>query len=241
MAIVLGYAAGFSALVSAGLGLGSALVDLVREARRDIWITLGDAFVASILALGPSAVIGWNLAVSRRSRPVRGLLWIGVLVPLALPPALVGIGIAEALASWAPSGLRTSTLIPIFADLARFSPFAVLAVYAFVRRVDPLLIEAAQLLRPSGPARWWRIEGPLAAPGLVAAFVVVFCGSVGELEATLMSAAPGAGVLSMRVFNYLHYGASDTVAALGLVLGAVLWSAGAVSFRVVPRLMAGSA
>jgi len=61
------------------------------------------------------------------------------------------------------------------------------------------------------------------APGLVAAFGLTFCGSIGELEATLMAAPHGAALLSMRVFNYLHYGVSETVAALGLVLVALVW------------------
>jgi ABC-type Fe3+ transport system permease subunit len=33
-----------------------------------------------------------------------------------------------------------------------------------------------------------------------------------------MTAAPGGGVLSLRIYNYLHYGASDIVARLGLIL-----------------------
>ncbi len=229
-----GYAALFLALVLGGLTLGSALPGLVWDARRDLAITLMDAALAALLALPLAAAIGWSLAAPRA--PIhRALLWAIVLLPLALPPALTGVGIAEALGRWAPQALRTSPSIPVLADLARFLPFAVLAVHARVRRIDPLLIDAARLARPPGPARWWWIEAPLTAPGLVAAFALVFCGSVGELEATLMSAAPGAGVLSMRVFNFLHYGASETVAALGLVLGALVWGVAALALWAMSR------
>lgn len=230
-----GYAVLFLSLVLAGLTLGSAIPGLVWDARRDLWITLVDAALAAGLALGPAAAIGWSLAAPRRRSSLRTALWVVVLLPLAVPPALTGVGIAELLGNWAPIWVRTSTLIPVFADLARYLPFAVLAVHARVRRIDTLLIDAARLQRRPGPRRWLWIEGPLCAPGLIAAFALVFCGSVGELEATLMSAAPGAGVLSMRVFNYLHYGASETVAALGLVLGAIVWLVAMAALRGIPR------
>lgn len=243
-AIVLGYAALFVGLAAAGLGLGTALPRLIWEVRRDLATTLVDAVLAGLLALGPAALIGWHLAAGEgraagRTVVGRGAAWVVVLLPLAVPPALIGVGIAEVLADHAPMALRTSPLVAIWAHLARFLPFAVLVVHAAVRRVDPALIDAARLHRPSAPARWRRIEGPLSMSGLVAAFALVFCGAVGELEATLLSAAPGAGLLSMRVFNYLHYGASDTVAALGLVLGAIVWVAAVTALRAIGRRRGG--
>jgi iron(III) transport system permease protein len=234
-AVVIAYAALFVALAAGGLGLGAALPRLVFEVRRDLATTLLDAGLAAALALGPAAAIGWHLAAPGGSAAGRRIAWAVVLLPLAVPPALTGIGITELLADHAPMALRTSPLVPVWPYLARFLPFAVLVVHAAVRRIDPTLVEAARLHRPSGPARWRRIEGPLTAPGLVAAFALVFCGAVGELEATLMAAAPGAGVLSMRVFNYLHYGASDTVAALGLLLGVTVWGVAAATLGALGR------
>lgn len=217
------YAVLILAVLLAGLTLWRLLPGLVWDLRRDLWVTLANALLAGGLALIPASLIGWQLA-SVTARPARRLaLWAVVLLPLALPPALTGAGLAALLTAHAPLVLRNAPLLPALALAARFLPFAVLIVAAQMRRIDPQLVEAARLQRRPGPGRWRLIEAPLAAPGLWAAFGLVFCASIGELDATLMTAAPGAGLLSMRVFNYLHYGVSDTVAALGLVLVALIW------------------
>lgn len=224
-------AGGYGAMILALL-LGSVLIwrllpGLVWEVRHDLARTLVNAALAALLALGPAALVAGSLAAAPRARLVRAAMWLAALLPLAIPPSLTGVGFASLLACCAPDALRTAGWVPTLSHAARFLPLAVLVIHAQMRRVDPLLIDAARLQRPAGPARWWRIELPLAAPGLAAAFGLVFCASIGELEATMMTAAPGQGVLSMRVFNYLHYGVSETVAALGLILAAIAWTAAA--------------
>jgi len=76
------------------------------------------------------------------------------------------------------------------------------------------------------------IELPLLLPGIGAGAAVVFLLGLGELGATLLVVPPGSGTLALRIYNYLHYGASDSVAALALcliglssaaVLAAVRW------------------
>jgi iron(III) transport system permease protein len=42
------------------------------------------------------------------------------------------------------------------------------------------------------------------------------------LGAALMVVPPGESTLTMRIYNYLHYGASSTVSGLSLVLTAVV-------------------
>ena len=67
---------------------------------------------------------------------------------------------------------------------------------------------------------WLRVRLPLLTPGLLAALCVAFALTLGELGATLIVAPPGQQTLTMRIYNYLHYGASDTVAGLCLAMAA---------------------
>ncbi|WP_229738032.1 ABC transporter permease [Sinisalibacter lacisalsi] len=221
------YAGMILALLLASALLWRILPQLVWEVRQDLARTLLTAGLAGALALAPAALVAGSLAAPPRKPILRAAMWLGVLIPLAIPPSLTGVGYATFLACCAPDGVRTAGWVPALAQAARFLPLAVLLIYVQMRRVDPLLIDAARVLRPPGPARWWRIDLPLSAPGLIAAFGLVFCASIGELEVTMMTAAPGQGLLSMRVFNYLHYGVSETVAALGLVLAVIVWSVAA--------------
>ena len=108
------------------------------------------------------------------------------------------------------------------AGVARFAPFAVLAVFAQERRLDPALVDAARVHQRSRLHGWWRVRLPLLGPGLVAAACVVFVLTLGELAATVVVVPPGSQTLTLRIYNYLHYGASDAVAALCLAMAVVV-------------------
>jgi len=157
--------------------------------------------------------------------------WLAITIPMALPGPLVGIGL---IGLWNhPSvtalGIYGSRFMPVLAALARYTPLGALVMIATLRRLNPELIDAARLLQASPIRRWLLIRLPLLAPGLLAAASVVFCLTLGELSATLMIAAPGSPTLTMRIYNYLHYGASSTVAGLTLVLTALVLIMGALT------------
>jgi ABC-type Fe3+ transport system permease subunit len=84
------------------------------------------------------------------------------------------------------------------------------------------------------PARaFYRAPSPAAARcwrGLLAAVL-----SSAELGATLLLLPPGAGSLTIRIYNYLHYGQSDVIAGLCLVLYVVALGLGVGFARLLAR------
>ncbi len=108
--------------------------------------------------------------------------------------------------------------MPVLASMARFSPFAALVLLAQLRHVDPLLIDAARVFHTNTLRTWLYVRLPMLAPGVLAASAVVFALTAGELGATLIVAPPGQATLTMRIYNYLHYGASSVVAGLCLMM-----------------------
>ena len=64
------------------------------------------------------------------------------------------------------------------------------------------------------------------APGLIVAGMTVFLLTIGELSATLLVLPPGRNTLAVKTYNLLHYGASDAVAGLCLLLVVTGWLAG---------------
>jgi len=145
--------------------------------------------------------------------------WLFVIVmPVALPASLIGVGSIELWSRYSPDLIYGSIWLPVFVMLARFLPFAVLVVYAALLGVDKALLDAARILQPTLWKRWAYIGLPLVAPGLVAASLVVFVLSLAELGATIIVTPPGSSTLAIRIYNYLHYGAGDEVAALCLLL-----------------------
>jgi len=112
---------------------------------------------------------------------------------------------------------------------------ATLALTAHLRRIDPLLLEAARLLAPPGPRRWLRVDLPLLGPGLGAAFGVVFGLTQAELETMLLVVPPGSATVSMRIYSHLHYGSGSAVAGLCLAEALVVALACGLAARALAR------
>jgi iron(III) transport system permease protein len=87
--------------------------------------------------------------------------------------------------------------------------------------IDPVFMEAAVLCQPSWLNRQMNVCLPLAAPGILAALGLVGAFSMGELPLTLMVVPPGKSTLIIRIYQSLHYGASQESAIYGLFLYSV--------------------
>lgn len=177
----------------------------------------------SLALAGIVALAGVPLALALSSRLARpgasGLAWWTlVLLPLALPASLLGIGLVRLVNLGLDMGVNLAPLAPLLANLARFLPVAALILYAQRLRVDPGLLDAMRGYQRSHWQGAWRVQAPLLAPGMALAAALLFTLTLSELSATLLVAEPGSATLMMRLYNLLHYGASREVAALCLAL-----------------------
>ena len=73
-----------------------------------------------------------------------------------------------------------SSLSIVLGIVYTYLPFAILPLYAILQTADPAMEEAAADLGARPLQRFWRITVPLAAPGLVAAFLLVGVPAMGE-------------------------------------------------------------
>jgi iron(III) transport system permease protein len=215
---------GLVGLIQAGAPLGmlggqagswERMVRSVTAASGEIGFTLLVAGAAALLCLPLGLAVGSEM----QRNDWRGrLAWGLALAPLAVPGPLVGIGLIAIWNRDLPLAIYGTGWMPILAMLARFSALAALLTLAQLRRVDPHLLEAADIFQTGLLKSWLGVRLPLLLPGLLAAAGVVFILSSGELGSTLIVAPPGQATLTMRIYNYLHYGATDTVAGLGLLM-----------------------
>jgi spermidine/putrescine transport system permease protein len=61
-----------------------------------------------------------------------------------------------------------------------FLPFMILPIYASLEKLDPSLLEAAEMLGARPRARFWRVTLPLSMPGVVAGCLLVFIPALGS-------------------------------------------------------------
>lgn len=203
----------------------------------------------TLLVLLPLAVLlGRWLAVTRtRFKPwIEGLL----ALPLVLPPTVVGYYLLVAMGNQSALGRLFEALVGhalafsfgglVFASVLVNIPFAVQPVQRAFESISPDLREAAQCC---GLTRWqalWRIELPMAWPGLLSAAVLTFAHTLGEFGVVLMVGGniPGeTQTVAISIYDRTQsfdHASAGAMAALLLVISLVTM---AVSYGLVERLM----
>ncbi len=157
-------------------------------------LSLKLAFWTLLILLPLALVVGRTLAWRRF--PGKPLAEAALALPLVLPPTvlgyylLIGFGagsIAGDLYQW----LFGKPLVFSFEGLLLASllfnlPFAIQPLQRAFEAIAPEVREAAQCCGLSAWRTFWRIELPLAWPGLLSASVLTFAHTLGEFGVVLM-------------------------------------------------------
>jgi molybdate transport system permease protein len=191
-----------------------------------LWLSLRVASLAVALLLVPGTWLGWLLA--RRRFPGRALLDAAIMLPLVLPPSVVGYFLMVVLGRsgllGAPMFHATGRALPftfaaaVVAALVVALPLYVKAAQAAFSHVALDLEETAYTLGLSARRTFLVVTLPLARRGLVAAAVLAFARAVGEFGATLIFAGniPDR-TNTMPLEIYTAYQIGDDARALALV------------------------
>jgi iron(III) transport system permease protein len=214
------------------VGTWDNMVGAAASARSEILFTFWISVITATLCL-PMGLAAASKLVKRDNSSK--MWWFLVTIPFAVPAPLIGIGLITIWNKPLIGAVYGSNLMPVLASLARFTPFAAIVLLAQLRRVDPLLIDAARVFHTRRSKTWMQIHLPILAPGILAAGFIAFALCAGELGATLIVAPPGQATVTMRIYNYLHYGASETVAGLCLMMIMVALISGVLAVVVVRR------
>jgi molybdate transport system permease protein len=206
----------------------------VRDA---IAVTARTNAVANVLIVGIGTPVAYLLAT--RTFPGRTLAITLVELPLVLPPAVAGIGLLAAFGAGGLVGapLADAGIVLPFTEWAVVlavtfvaSPFYVRQAITAFEGVDPAYVDAARTLGASPPRTFARISLPLAAPGLVAGWVLAFARGVGEFGATIVFAGNVQGetqTLTLAIYEQLDAN-FDVALSIGILLvvlsGSVLLS-----------------
>ncbi|MBI1806677.1 MAG: molybdate ABC transporter permease subunit [Ignavibacteria bacterium] len=198
-----------------------------------VWIS----FKTTLAATGVTFLLGVLIARWRISyRGKLGDLIDGTLIlPLALPPTVVGLFLLIVFGRSSPIGHMVSIVFTwpaaVLASIVVSFPLMYQTTKASFRQIDASLIDLARI---DGFSEWtilWRVMVPLAWHGLVAGATLSFVRALGEFGATLMIAGniPGQ-TQTMPLAIFFSVEAGESGYALGLSLINVLISFGAILF-----------
>lgn len=210
---------------------------------------LRSAWVASLATL-VVVVLGVPVArwLARRRDGWGDLASTLVMLPMVLPPTVVGYGLLLLVGRSSGAGRAWEALVgqplvfspaaAVLAAIVAAFPFLVRTAQAGFEQVDARLEDAARTLGATELAVFVRVSVPLAARSLVGGTALAFARAMGEFGATVMLAGniPGrTQTASVAVYDAVAAGRSSDAASLALALavlsGAVLFAVTRVGVR----------
>lgn len=199
---------------------------------RPLWISLKVAGAATAISLTAGTLLGAWLA--HGNFPGRRWLSAFVLLPLALPPTVLGWYLLVLLGRRSPVGRFYEWLFEepivftlkaaVVAACASTVPIVARQLAAAFALADRDLLEAARLDGASGVRLLWRVQLPLIRPALMAAAAIAFARAMGDFGATLMVAGniPGrTQTAAIAIYDLVNSGRETEAAVLVVFLSAV--------------------
>jgi molybdate/tungstate transport system permease protein len=206
-----------------------------------LWTSLEAGGVALGLMVGLGTPLAYLLA--RRRLPAPRLVEAGVVLPLLMPPLVLGLllifligragPIGRAISSVSPNVIGPNTFFAlVVAMFYESAPYFVLAASAAFSAVDVRLEQDARLLGDSAAGAFRRITLPLAAPGVAVGLAIAWARAMAAFGAVLIVAYNPTS-LPLAIRNEWYANGFDgamplalllVVAALPLPLLAFLWS-----------------
>ncbi len=157
-----------------------------------LWLSLKVTTVATIAIVLVGLPVAWLFA--RRTFPGKAVLEAAILLPLVLPPSvvgyylLIGAGPANPMAAALPFDLLFTWQGAALASAVVGLPLMVQASKAAIASVDPAVENAARTLGSTEVEIFGRITLPLARRGIIAGVLLGAARAFGEFGATLMVA-----------------------------------------------------
>ncbi len=202
---------------------------LVRTSR-----TEGDLLLYSLLLAAVSGVVSAGLALltcwaALGSRWFRNAALVLMALAWAMPGPVVGLGLKETIlrlldATHSPRPLAVAlwygpSLLPLlWVQTIRFFPYAVAVLWPVVRLTPPELRDAA---RVDGASPWRELRlviWPMYAPAVLRTALAVAVLSLGEISAGKLVSTPGMPSFAEAVWTQMHYGVTNNLAAMCLLL-----------------------
>jgi putative spermidine/putrescine transport system permease protein len=192
----------------AELGRQQAFID-------SFYLSARTAITVSIVSPLFGLMAAWGLKRMGVTSKSVGVLEAVFLAPLAVPHVILGIGMLQGTHSL---GLRPAYSVLVSAHILITLPYSVRIIGAGLRRMDPLLERAGQILGGSDWEVYSRVTLPLLRPALIAAIFIAGSVSFDDVGVSLFIADASTITLPVRIFGYLEYQFSPFIAAIGAIV-----------------------
>lgn len=193
--------------------LQPAFARAIETGRVDLGRSLLFSSAAALFSIPLALVLGHALERARRN----GWFELAVVLPIAVPAILFGIGYIATWNNEWTSAVYGSGWLVVLMFIGRYAAFPILAVSGATAMLDRQLEEAAQIAGVKPARRLFSIVTPGVRASLFGGAGLVFVFGMRELDAAILVPAAN-GTAMFRVYNAIHFGRDDFVAALALLV-----------------------
>ncbi|MED0677197.1 molybdate ABC transporter permease subunit [Aneurinibacillus thermoaerophilus] len=161
-----------------------------------LFLSLKVAGISTLIVFITGVLIAFVLA--RKNFPGKSLIESLFLLPLVLPPTVVGFGllilfgkngwVGRWLLEWFDVQIVFTWIGAVIASVVVSFPLMYQSSAAAFQSLDKKLEQAARTMGASEWRVFWTVSFPLAWPGILAGLVLAFARGLGEFGATLMLA-----------------------------------------------------
>lgn len=218
------------------------------------WIALGLSLRVALWATALAALAGIAIgyALARTRFPGRELVDSLLLLPMVLPPTVLGyyllvvVGRRGWLGGWLERQFGIQLIFTwqgaVLAAALVALPFVCKSARAAFEGVEPQFEQAARVLGISEIGIFFRVSLPLAWRGILAGVLLAFARAFGEFGATLMVAGSIAGrtqTLSIAVYEAVQAGQDDVANLLVLITSVTCIGVLLAAGRLAPARLPG--
>jgi iron(III) transport system permease protein len=191
------------------------------------------AFATATIGIFLMGLLAWLIYRSRL--PGSGLIEYVVMFPQAVPRLVFAFGMMWAWLVF-PIPIYGTIWLLLIAYLTVFLPLGVRTIAGVLLQIDKSLEECAQMCGAAWTFRLRTITVPLLAPGLIAAWLLLFIASMRELGASILLMGPHSKVITPAIVESWFGTASELTATLALIQTGVVAAAMIVLVMVTRRL-----
>ncbi|MDD5603064.1 MAG: hypothetical protein PHG48_03135 [Eubacteriales bacterium] len=188
------------------------LIQELSSAGDEIFYSLAVSLSAALFCILPAYIFA---LVFDRSR-YKFLFLASASLPFIVPSSITGLALIE---TWNTPGLMAlvykSPYMPVLGMAARFAFIPAIIITFAIAALDKGYLETMRLYSPGFRASFSCLAS-LTWRECAASVLIVFALSMGEYGTSLLITPPGYQLLTIKIFNYLHYGDNETVASLCL-------------------------
>lgn len=217
----------FTSLFWEAISAGN-LIATLRSSMNELLYSIEISALTAVICLVPSLLFAYLFYRSKK----RVLLLAIASLPFVIAAPISGLALIKMWNTQVLGIIYRSPIMPSLGLLSRFAFIGMLIISSAMIRLDTVYIDGLRLHYP-GPIKSALCIFNLIKKECISTVLIIFALSMGEFGMTLLITPPGYQTLTNKIYNYLHYGASGTIAVLCLFMLILVLTAVLLAYYVM--------